>query len=165
MTHGRFRCLLTTVESDAHFWNLIYLEKLIQEHGAEVRNLGNCTPVDLVVEELAAYQPDLLVVSSVNGHGYYGARELLGRIHLAGLDVPCVVGGKLTTSASDNDRVRRDLLAHGFTDVFVDENAVEQFRGFLRFGIGFGFAQWRAEAPVVAPWDSPEHVLNLSPGR
>lgn len=159
-----FRCLLTTVESDSHFWNLIYLEKLLEEHGAVVHNLGACTPTGLVVEELAAYRTDLLVVSSVNGHGYYGARELLSRIHLAGLDVPCVVGGKLTTAAADNDRVRRDLLAHGFTDVFVEEDAVDRFRAFLGFGVQFGFAEWRADAPVVAPWDGPVHALPLSPG-
>jgi methylmalonyl-CoA mutase cobalamin-binding subunit len=160
-----FRCLLTTVESDSHFWNLIYLEKLLEEHGAAVRNLGVCTPPGLVADELAAYRPDLLVVSSVNGHGYHGARELLSRVRLAGLDVPCVVGGKLTTAASDNDRVRRDLLAHGFTDVFVEEDAVDRFHAFLDFGAEFGFAEWRAEAPVVAPWDGPVHALNVSPGR
>lgn len=160
-----FRCLLTTVESDSHFWNLIYLEKLLEEHEAVVRNLGACTPPGLVVDELAAYRPDLLVVSSVNGHGYYGARELLSRVRLAGLDVPCVVGGKLTTAASDNDGVRRDLLAHGFTDVFVEEDAVDRFCAFLDFGVEFGFAEWRAEAPVGAPWDGPLHALNAGAGR
>ncbi|MFG2873471.1 cobalamin B12-binding domain-containing protein [Streptomyces sp. NPDC048337] len=165
MMEGSFRCLLTTVESDSHFWNLIYLEKLLEEHGAVVHNLGNCTPAELVVRKLAAYQPDLLVVSSVNGHGYYGARELLTQIHLAGLDVPCVVGGKLTTAASDNDRVRRDLLAHGFTDVFVEEDAVERFRELLNFGVRFGFSEWRADAPVVAPWDGPAHTLDIGSGR
>ncbi|MET9773204.1 cobalamin-dependent protein [Streptomyces sp. NPDC006367] len=162
---GGFRCLLTTVESDSHFWNLIYLEKLLEEHGAVVDNLGGCTPAGLVVEELAARRPDLLVVSSINGHGYHGARDLLTRIRRAGLDVPCVVGGRLTTAASDNDRVRRDLLAHGYTDVFVDGDAIERFRGFLRFGARFGFAEWRADAAVVAPWDGAAHVLNTGSGR
>ncbi|WP_262505298.1 cobalamin B12-binding domain-containing protein [Streptomyces sp. TRM68367] len=165
MMEGSFRCLLSTVESDSHFWNLIYLERLLEEHGAVVRNLGGCTPAGLVVDELAEYQPDLLVVSSINGHGYYGARDLMAQIQHSGLAVPCVVGGKLTTSASDDDRVRRDLLAQGFTDVFLGDDSVERFRGFLHFGSRFGFAAWRPDAPVVAPWDGPEQVLNLSPGR
>src|ERR1700722_14557496 len=163
--NGAFRCLLSTVESDSHCWNLIFLEKLLEEHGAVVRNLGCCTPVDLVVEELAEYEPDLLVVSSVNGHGYHGARALLTAIQRAGLEVPAVAGGKLTTSTSDDDRVRPDLLAHGFTDVFVGADAIPRFRGFLRFGARFGFAGWQPDAPAVTPWDDDSApALNLSPG-
>lgn len=163
---GVFGCLLSTVESDSHFWNLIFLKKLLEEHGAVVRNLGGCTPVDLVVEKLAEYEPDLLVVSSVNGHGYHGARVLLTEIQRAGLEVPCVAGGKLTTTASENDRVRRRLLAHGFTDVFVGEDAIQRFHAFLRFGSRFGFAGWQPDPPLIAPWDGdPARVLNLSSGR
>ena len=164
--NSAFRCLLCTVESDSHFWNLIFLEKLLEEHGAVVRNLGGCTAVDLVVEELAEYEPDLLVVSSINGHGYHGARVLFTEIQRTGLEVPCVAGGKLTTAVSDDDRVRRELLAHGFTDVFVGEDAIQRFRGFLRFGSRFGFAGWQPDAPVATPSDDDSgRVLNLSSGR
>lgn len=174
MTNNTFKCLLSTVESDSHIWNLIYLEKLLEEHGATVRNLGSCTPVRHVIAELFEHRPDLLVVSSVNGHGHHGARVLLTEIRRAGLDVPCVVGGKLTTAESDNDRVRRDLLDHGFTDVFVGADAIPRFLEFLHFGAVFGFAGWRPDAPAAALWDGPapngpwiarEPVLNLVPGR
>jgi methylaspartate mutase sigma subunit len=164
MMAGGFRCLLSTVESDSHFWNLIYLDKVLEEHGAAVRNLGSCTPAGLVVEELGEYRPDLLVVSSINGHGYYEARELLTRIRQAGREVPCVIGGNLTTAAADRDRVRRDLLAHGFTDVFVAEDAIERFREFLHFGLRFGFTEWRPDAPPVLPWDGLPQLVDLESG-
>ncbi|TQF02773.1 methylmalonyl-CoA mutase [Kitasatospora acidiphila] len=151
-----FRCLLSTVESDSHIWNLVYLQKVLEENGAAVRNLGSCTPVDLVLTAVAESRPDLLVVSSVNGHGLHGARVLLTALREAGLELPCVVGGKLTTAESDNDRVRRELLAHGYTDVFTGDDAVERFRSFLAFGKAEGFAAWRADAAVIAPWDDSE---------
>ncbi|MFF3069404.1 cobalamin-dependent protein [Kitasatospora sp. NPDC057936] len=159
---GVFRCLLTTVESDSHFWNLIFLEKFIAENGGEVRNLGGCTPADLVVKEVNDFQPDLLVVSSVNGHGYYGTSVVLTELKRAGVNVPCVAGGKLTTAPSDNDRVRRELLSQGCTDVFLGENAVDRFREFLAFGARYGFAAWQPGIPVVAPWDGYAASLSVA---
>ncbi len=153
-----FQCLLATVESDSHIWNLVYLQKFLEENGAEVRNLGACTPVDSVLQGISDDRPDLLVVSSVNGHGHHGARVLLSSIRQHGLDVPSVVGGKLTTAESDNDRVRRDLLAHGYTEVFNGEDAIERFRDFLRFGKSSGFSAWQADTVVLPPWDLPVTV-------
>ncbi|HEX6341982.1 cobalamin B12-binding domain-containing protein [Umezawaea sp.] len=126
------RALVCTVESDAHIWNLVYLEKLLEEHGMRVRNLGCCTPITEVVRAVARRRPDLLVVSSVNGHGHHGARLLLSALRRDGLDVAVVVGGKLTTAESDNVRVREDLLARGCAEVFTGEDAVPRFREFLR---------------------------------
>ncbi|MFI0817428.1 cobalamin B12-binding domain-containing protein [Streptomyces sp. NPDC021098] len=153
-----FRCVLSTVESDSHIWNLVYLQKLLEEHGATVLNLGSCTPAGDVIRAICEFGPDLLVVSSVNGHGHHGARVLLTEMRRHGLEVPCAVGGKLTTAESDNDRVRRDLLARGWTDVFTGEGAIECFRKFLRFGTTLNFSAWRPDAAIVPPWDAPEHV-------
>jgi methylmalonyl-CoA mutase cobalamin-binding subunit len=152
--NARFRCVLSTVETDSHIWNLVYLQMLIEEHGGSVRNLGQCTPIDEVLDAVATDRPDLLVVSSVNGHGFHGARDLLSALREQGLAVPCVVGGKLTTAVSANDLARRELLALGYIDVFTSADAIENFRCFLRFGIAEGFSSWQAEATPTAPWDS-----------
>jgi methylaspartate mutase sigma subunit len=126
-----YRAMVCTVESDSHIWNLVYLQKLLEEYGMRVRNLGCCTPVTDVVAAVAGRRPDLLVVSSVNGHGHHGARLLLSALRRDGLDVTVVVGGKLTTAESDNAHVRVDLLAHGCAEVFTGEDAVPRFREFL----------------------------------
>ncbi|MFD4352128.1 cobalamin B12-binding domain-containing protein [Nocardia sp. NPDC058518] len=152
--NARFRCVLSTVESDSHIWNLVYLQKVLEEHGASVRNLGPCTPIDEVWHAVTVDQPDLLVVSSVNGHGYHGAGALLTALRARGLTVACVVGGKLTTAMSAGDQVRRELLALGYLDVFTSDDAIEKFRRFLNHGAVSGFSSWQAEAAVVPPWDS-----------
>ncbi|MFC4375376.1 cobalamin B12-binding domain-containing protein [Nocardia halotolerans] len=150
---AKFRCVLSTVESDSHIWNLVYLQKLLEEHGGVVRNLGPCTPIGEVVDAVASQRPDLLVVSSVNGHGCHGARDLMSALRAHGLDVACVIGGKLTTAMSAGDRARRDLLALGYLDVFTSEDAVQNFRRFLNQGVAAGFSAWQAEAAPVPPWD------------
>lgn len=152
-----FRCLLTTVESDSHMWNLVYLQKLLEESGGQVRNLGPCTPVPEVLTAVAEFRPDLLVVSSVDGHGLHGARVLLQSLRWYGYHVPCVVGGKLTTAESNNNTVRAELLALGYIDVFTEDTSLGRFRDFLEFGRSNSFAAWQADTAVAAPWDTPVH--------
>lgn len=149
-----FRSLVCTVESDSHIWNLVYLQKLLEEHGSTVRNLGCCTPISDVLRAVAEDRPDLLVVSSVNGHGYHGVRLLLSALRSEGLGLPCVVGGKLTTAEADNGRVGRDLLARGCVAAFTGDDAVPRFREFLRFGMSVGFPAWHP--PGSTPWGTPE---------
>ncbi|WP_372495111.1 cobalamin B12-binding domain-containing protein [Micromonospora phytophila] len=135
---------MTTVESDAHAWNLIYLQLLLEERGSIVRNLGTCTPVDLVVAALVEERPDLLVVSSVNGHGHHGVRILLRALAARGIDVPCVAGGKLTVSEADDPWVRRDLIQRGCAEVFVGPTAIDRFQAFLD-------ARWRTGVDTARP--------------
>ncbi|KAA8888845.1 methylmalonyl-CoA mutase [Nocardia colli] len=149
----RFRCVLCTVESDSHLWNLVYLQKLLEEHGASVHNLGTCTPVENVATAIREDRPDLLVVSSVNGHGFHGAQVLLTHLKESGLEVACAIGGKLTTAVSDDDRVRSELLELGFTDVFLGDDAIDRFQDFLKFGLAQGFSAWRADPALITPWD------------
>ncbi|KAA1250986.1 cobalamin B12-binding domain-containing protein [Mycobacterium simiae] len=143
---GAFQCVLSTVESDAHMWNLVYLQKLLEEHGASVRNLGCCTPVAGVVEAVITEPTDLLVVSSINGHGFHGAKHLMGALREWGIAVPSVIGGKLTTAVADNFAVREQLLREGFTDVFLGADAILRFVEFISAGKNFGFGLWDAES-------------------
>jgi methylaspartate mutase sigma subunit len=125
-------CVLATTESDSHVWNLVSLQKLIEELGVSVRNLGPCTPVAEVVAAVLGDDPDLVVVSSVNGHARYEARTLLEALHGAGAQVPCVIGGKLTVAESDLAAASRELLAAGYWRVFIGDDAVTRFRTMVR---------------------------------
>lgn len=61
--------LVTGLSSDAHTWNLVYLELLLEELGCRVTNLGACVPDATIVRECVTRRPDLLVIGSLNGHG------------------------------------------------------------------------------------------------
>jgi hypothetical protein len=51
--------LLTGTASDAHTWNLVFLQKYIAEAGHEVVNLGPCVPESLLVDTCLRLRPDL----------------------------------------------------------------------------------------------------------
>ncbi|MFC6935970.1 cobalamin-dependent protein [Actinomadura yumaensis] len=87
--------VVTSTPSDSHTWGLVVLQCVLEEAGYAVRNLGACTPVARVLDECRAVRPDLLAVSTVNGHGRVEGAELItalrGDPDLAGL--PAVIGG------------------------------------------------------------------------
>jgi len=127
--------IVSGVRSDAHTWNLVFLQLLIEELGHEVVNLGPCVPEDLLISETLQLRPALVVVSSVNGHGYqdglHAIRRLRSDERLA--DVPVVIGGKLGISGGESERHLADLLSAGFDAVFDDRaEGVLSFQHFVR---------------------------------
>ncbi len=128
---GSPHCLLATVESDSHMWNLVYLQLWLTEHDFNVRNLGSCTPMDLVLTTLEQHRTQLLVVSSVNGHGHSQGLELIRLVRQHHPDLPCVIGGKLTTSEDQTREVYRELLAAGYDQVFIGDDAINAFERYL----------------------------------
>ncbi|MBO4254981.1 cobalamin B12-binding domain-containing protein [Streptomyces griseorubiginosus] len=123
-THGIHlpSVLITGTSSDAHTWNLIFLQLLLEEWGHDVINLGPCAPDELVLRSALEQRPDLLVVSSVNGHGHQDGlrlvRTLRGRPQLAATTM--VIGGKLGTDGLRDLGQLRRLLDAGYDRVFDD---------------------------------------------
>ncbi|MFI0789784.1 cobalamin B12-binding domain-containing protein [Streptomyces lydicus] len=125
--------LIAAPASDAHTWNLIYLQLLVEELGHPTVNLGPCAPDEAIVEACLLYRPRLLLLSSVNGHGHQDGMRLITRIRatadLAAL--PVVIGGKLGVSGTDTDHADA-LRDAGFCAVFPDRpHAVTDFCRFL----------------------------------
>lgn len=125
--------VLTSVASDSHTWNLVFLEMLFTELGHRVTNLGPCVTPELLVQSCRAVNPDLVVMSSVNGHGQRDGRRAVEALRrtpeLAG--VPAIIGGKLGIAGlSDRDHVR-ELLDAGFDAVFEDADGMQPLDTFL----------------------------------
>ncbi|MEU5868029.1 MULTISPECIES: cobalamin-dependent protein [unclassified Nonomuraea] len=120
---GHLTVLLSGTSSDAHTWNLVYLQLLLEEAGHAVANLGACVPDDLLIDRCRDLRPDLLVMSSVNGHGRHDAARAARRLRqcpqTAG--VPAVIGGKLGIAGRPNSRLAPELLAAGFDRVFGEQ--------------------------------------------
>ncbi|MFH8340024.1 cobalamin B12-binding domain-containing protein [Streptomyces sp. AM6-12] len=118
------RVLLSTVSSDSHTWNLVFLQLLLEERGYEVRNLGPCVPDAEIIEEVRAQRPDAVVISSVNGHGHIDGRRLIRKLREdsdATLStVPVMIGGKLGIQGADQPHLADELVAEGFDAVFTD---------------------------------------------
>ncbi|MPZ26577.1 MAG: methylaspartate mutase [Micromonosporaceae bacterium] len=127
---GGLTVVVTSVASDAHTWNLVFLQLTLEELGHRVRNLGACVPDDLLVAECLRIRPDLVVVSSVNGHGFRDGTRLIGRIRACPelAATPVVIGGKLGIAGPGGDRSRDQLLAAGFDAVFEADAGIDALR-------------------------------------
>ncbi|GAA0917370.1 cobalamin B12-binding domain-containing protein [Streptomyces thermoalcalitolerans] len=127
------RFIVTSVSSDAHMWNLVFLQLLLEERGGEVINLGACVPDDVILAECRKHRPDALVVSTVNGHGHLDGLRLIEKIRsdreLADLRV--VIGGKLGIRGSENTQFSAELVTAGFDAVFEAEAGLAEFDAFL----------------------------------
>lgn len=125
--------VVSAPQSDSHTWNLVFLHLYLQELGFAVVNLGPCAPDQLIVNECANLLPDIVLISSVNGHGFNDgirlARAFRNQAELQYL--PLAIGGKLGVQGKENNKHIPELLESGFDAVFDDNTDFTQFRQFL----------------------------------
>lgn len=124
--------VVSSVASDSHTWNLVFLQSVLEELGHRVTNLGPCVPEELLVRECLRAAPDLVVISSVNGHGHRDGLRLIERVRSRSelAHVPVVIGGKLgVTGALGAAERGAALVEAGFDAVFGDDMAHVAGRG------------------------------------
>jgi methylaspartate mutase sigma subunit len=128
------RILLSSIPSDSHTWNLVFMQLYIEEMGHQVFNLGACVPTDFLVKEAHRYQPDMIVVSSINGHANIEGVEMAQVIRSYDLlrNIPLVIGGKLGTKGTDNEIYVNKLIAAGFDGVFTESEDLDSLANFMK---------------------------------
>jgi methylaspartate mutase sigma subunit len=126
--------LVSSVASDAHTWNLIYLQLLLEELGHRVTNLGACVPDQLMVDECRTRCPDLIVISTVNGHGFNDGRRVVSRLRDCDelRSTPIIIGGKLGIAGAEHCGHVDELMDAGFDAVFEDGAGITGFHDFVR---------------------------------
>lgn len=132
LTETGLHVVVTSTASDSHTWNLVYLQLMLEELGHRVTNLGACVPDEMAADRCSELRPDLIVVSSVNGHGCNDGLRLIDRLRSRDelRATPVVIGGKLGVAGADAGHGER-LLAAGFDAVFDDNGGIAVFRSFL----------------------------------
>ncbi|MGW7431541.1 cobalamin B12-binding domain-containing protein [Streptomyces sp. NPDC054861] len=150
MRRRSVKVLLTGTASDSHTWNLVYLRLFLEEQGHEVTGLGPCVPDELLVAACAEPRPDLVVISSVNGHGYRDGLSAVRALRAAGVQVPVVVGGKLGVAGRADEERRNILLEAGCSAVF-DDGDVQALRAFTAALVPAGPADDDAAPVAVLP--------------
>ncbi|MEC3978515.1 cobalamin B12-binding domain-containing protein [Amycolatopsis sp. H20-H5] len=130
---SRGRVLVSSVSSDSHTWNLVYLQLLIEELGFDVVALGACVPDALLVDACLHHDPDAVVLSTVNGHGALdGARVArVVRAIPALAALPMVIGGQLGVAGTADSALGTELLDAGFTAVYPAGSDPMRLAGFL----------------------------------
>jgi methylaspartate mutase sigma subunit len=141
------KVLLTGTASDSHTWNLVFLQLFIEELGHQPVNLGPCVPDRLLIRGCRIHAPALLVMSSVNGHGYRDGLSAIRRLRAdpSTARLPAVIGGKLDVAGGLSADQASRLHAAGFDAVFADDDLA----GFSRF-VSELFAPRRRTRPHAA---------------
>lgn len=125
--------VVTSVASDSHTWNLVFLQLTLEELGHRVLNLGACVPDGLLVDECRRCRPDLVVISSVNGHGFRDGARVIGCLRACPelATTPIVIGGKLGIAGPAGRRNSDELRSAGFDAVFDDDAGTASFQSFI----------------------------------
>ncbi|MBP2703225.1 cobalamin-dependent protein [Microbispora sp. RL4-1S] len=145
------KVVLSTVSSDSHTWNLVFLQLLLEEHGFEVVNLGPCVPDEVLLDAVREHAPDLVVISTVNGHGHLDGARVVRRLRADPLtcSVPAVIGGKLgIRGAGDRDKVHA-LIEAGFDAVYTDSADADELPAQLELLAATGTAGRRTPERVA----------------
>jgi methylaspartate mutase sigma subunit len=121
--------VVATTPDDSHMWNLVGVQLKLEERGFAVINLGPCTPLEEIAEMLRTHRPELLVISSINGHGEFSVGRILETLERYQLNraAKIVVGGLLTTSAGLAAKTEQRLLDQGIHAVLVGPDAWQRF--------------------------------------
>lgn len=126
--------LLTSISSDSHTWNLVFLQLLLEKQGHTVVNLGCCVPDEEIIEQSNLSDIDLVVVSTVNGHGHIEGNRLikLFKKDKKVAHIPVVIGGKIGIDGKDNSKHYSNLLKGGFDAVFDDSSDLVTFQNYIK---------------------------------
>lgn len=121
------RVLLSTVSSDSHTWNLVFLQLYLEEAGCSVTNLGPCVPDDLLIEAARRERPDAIVISSVNGHGCRDGARVVRAIRRDpdSRNIPVLIGGKLGIHGAYDRAQIDELLDAGCDAVYADGSTID----------------------------------------
>ncbi|MEU0008771.1 cobalamin-dependent protein [Streptomyces sp. NPDC006314] len=146
-TAPRQTVLVTSMASDSHTWNLVYLQLLLEELGYDVVNLGPCVPDDLLVSRCAGTDPAFVVISSVNGHGHQDGLRVIRKLraHPDLITTPVVIGGKLGVDGMSSARAHA-LREAGFDEVF--EEVADPAAALAAFAGSLPHAAPRGPVPV-----------------
>ena len=125
--------IVSGLASDAHTWNLVYLQMFLEERGHRVRNLGACVPVAMLVAECLRHDPDLVVIGTVNGHGWQDGEQAIGALRACPelAHTRIVIGGKLGIDGPRGVSHADRLVAAGADAVFVDHAGISPFRSYV----------------------------------
>ncbi|MEX5740630.1 cobalamin B12-binding domain-containing protein [Acinetobacter baumannii] len=129
------KAIVCTIPSDSHSWNLVFMSLFLQDHGYDVVNLGACTPISSILQEIYRNRPDLILVSTVNGHGYIEGVDISKKLknNNATKNIKLVIGGKVGVSGDENIKHLEVLVNSGFDGVFIENSTSDGLNEFILF--------------------------------
>ena len=119
--------VMGVIGADVHAVGNKILEYAFTQAGINVINLGVMVSQEEYIAAAIETNADLIVVSSLYGHGEIDCRGLREKCDEAGLkNIPLYVGGNLVVGKSNFDEVEKRFLEMGYSRVYPPGTAPEQ---------------------------------------
>lgn len=114
------------IGADVHAVGNKILAFALEEAGYKVINLGVMVSQEEFIEAAVETNADVILVSSLYGHGEIDCHGLREKCDEAGLkDIPLLAGGNLVVGKQDFKEVEKRFTAMGFTKAYPPGTTVE----------------------------------------
>ena len=110
--------VMGVIGADVHAVGNKILEYAFSQAGINVINLGVMVSQEEYIAAAIETNADLIVVSSLYGHGEIDCRGLREKCDEAGLKIPLYVGGNLVVGKSNFEEVEKKYIDMGFSRVY-----------------------------------------------
>ncbi len=119
MESNKKKLVLGVIGADVHAVGNKILDFVFSAAGFDVINLGVMVPQEDFINAALEADADVIVVSSLYGHGELDCRGLRDRCIEAGIgDILLYVGGNIVVGKQDFEDVEKRFLQMGFNRVF-----------------------------------------------
>ena len=116
---GKVTLVMGVIGADVHAVGNKILEYAFSQAGINVINLGVMVAQEEYIAAAIETNADIIVVSSLYGHGEIDCRGLREKCDEAGLkNIPLYVGGNLVVGKTNFDEVKKRFLDMGFSRVY-----------------------------------------------
>jgi methylaspartate mutase sigma subunit len=125
---GKLKLVLGVIGSDVHAVGNKILENILVEEGFKVTNIGVLSSQEDFINAAIETAADLIVVSSLYGHGEIDCRGMREKCIEAGIgDIPLYVGGNLVVGKKDFNEVKKTFEEEmGFTRAYPPGTSPQQ---------------------------------------
>jgi len=124
---GKVTLIMGVIGADVHAVGNKILEYAFSQAGINVINLGVMVAQEEYIAAAIETKADIIVVSSLYGHGEIDCRGFREKCDEAGLkNIPLYVGGNLVVGKTDFEEVKKRFLDMGFSRVYPPSATPEQ---------------------------------------
>ena len=124
---GKVTLVMGVIGADVHAVGNKILEYAFSQAGINVINLGVMVAQEEYIAAAVETNADIILVSSLYGHGEIDCRGLREKCDEAGLkNIPLYVGGNLVVGKSNFGEVEKRFIEMGFSRVYPPGATPEQ---------------------------------------
>ena len=137
---GKITLVMGVIGADVHAVGNKILEYAFSQAGINVINLGVMVAQEEYIAAAVETNADIIVVSSLYGHGEIDCRGLREKCDEAGLkNIPLYVGGNLVVGKTNFEEVEKRFLDMGFSRVYPPGTTPEQCIEDIKKDLGVEF--------------------------